>query len=584
MTAAPRRRRHDPLPPTGSGRVVPPGPSTIDLHTHTTRSDGVVAPAELVAAAADAGVRLLAMTDHDTLAGYREVVAGGAVPTGRDARSRRRDQRRRDRADLGLWEGELHILGFGVDPADEAFEAALAAQRGRRRERFERTVARLRELELPIDDQLARPVGLGRRRPRPADVARALIAAGHADERRGRLRPAISAGGSRATCRASGLGPVEAIAAIRAAGGLPVLAHFGEAPVAGRGRPRARRGRARRARGLLPLVRRRDGRRGRRGRRGARPRRDRRQRLPRRHEHVRRGACRAVGPAGGGRRIRAPAALGADAGRGVDDARRRLADTAMTDRSTPQPRPADARRSRRAVAGGRRVARPRPPTTASPSTCPRRGPCRVPRLDARLPDEPERLRGDGRTPPGRRLRGGADARGRRPRRHQHLRDPRGRRAEGHRPAGPARPAQGRQPGAARRPDRLLRPRAGPGRPPPSLSGRGPVPAPGRGARARRSARTGLGAGADRGDRARRRRSAGPSSAPRTAWPGPGPGGRRRGPSRAARRSPPGCRSSTAATRRAPTASSRSAAARSGAARSTRSSTRRARSRRPATAR
>ena len=48
MTAAPRRRRHDPLAPTGSGRVEPPAPSTIDLHTHTTRSDGVVAPAELV--------------------------------------------------------------------------------------------------------------------------------------------------------------------------------------------------------------------------------------------------------------------------------------------------------------------------------------------------------------------------------------------------------------------------------------------------------------------------------------------------------------------------------------------------------
>ena len=57
--------------------------------------------------------------------------------------------------DLGLWEGELHILGFGMDPADEAFEAALAAQRGARRERFERTVARLRELGLPIDDHVA---------------------------------------------------------------------------------------------------------------------------------------------------------------------------------------------------------------------------------------------------------------------------------------------------------------------------------------------------------------------------------------------------------------------------------------------
>ena len=52
--------------------VVPPAPSTIDLHTHTARSDGLLEPAALVAAAAAAGVRLLAITDHDTLAGVRE--------------------------------------------------------------------------------------------------------------------------------------------------------------------------------------------------------------------------------------------------------------------------------------------------------------------------------------------------------------------------------------------------------------------------------------------------------------------------------------------------------------------------------
>src|SRR5918995_4143765 len=70
VTAGPRRRRHDPLAPAGSGRVEPPQPSSVDLHTHTTRSDGVVSPADLLRDVADAGVRLLALTDHDTLAGY----------------------------------------------------------------------------------------------------------------------------------------------------------------------------------------------------------------------------------------------------------------------------------------------------------------------------------------------------------------------------------------------------------------------------------------------------------------------------------------------------------------------------------
>src|SRR5256885_13516849 len=54
--------------------VHPPSPSTIDLHAHTFRSDGVLPPSPLVRDAAAAGVRLLAITDHDTLAGYRDLL------------------------------------------------------------------------------------------------------------------------------------------------------------------------------------------------------------------------------------------------------------------------------------------------------------------------------------------------------------------------------------------------------------------------------------------------------------------------------------------------------------------------------
>ena len=66
-------RRHAPAPATGA--VVPPSPSTVDLHAHTTRSDGVLEPAALIAAAFAAGVRTFSLTDHDTLAGYRDVTA-----------------------------------------------------------------------------------------------------------------------------------------------------------------------------------------------------------------------------------------------------------------------------------------------------------------------------------------------------------------------------------------------------------------------------------------------------------------------------------------------------------------------------
>ena len=442
VTAAPRRRRHDPLAPTGSGRVEPPGPSTIDLHTHTTRSDGVVAPATLVESAAAVGVRLLALTDHDTLAGYREVIAAGAVPAGLTLIPGVEINAIVTR-DLGLWEGELHILGFGMDPDDEAFEATLAAQRRRRRERFEKTVAQLRDLDLSIDDHILDVSGsdddaLGR-----PTVARALIAAGYATTVEDAFRRLLGWGMPGYVPR-SGLGPVEAIEAIRAAGGLPALAHFSEAPAQGRCRQGARGRRPGRAGGLLPLVRHGHGLRGRRGRGGARSRPDRRQRLPRRHEHLRRGPRRAVGPARGGRRHpgrRARCRLARSHDRTID----------------AQPHAADARD--RAGRATQRAAPPDRPRRRPSRRVPARSadPAALPRLDARLPDEPERFGGDGRAPADRRLRGSALARDRRPRRHQHLRDPRGRRAEGDRPDGPARPAQDGQPGDARGADRLLGP-------------------------------------------------------------------------------------------------------------------------------
>src|SRR2546426_9028174 len=63
-----------------ASRFVPPTPATLDLHTHTLRSDGLLTPAELVEAAATAGVRPLSITHHDPLAGVPELRRGGAVP------------------------------------------------------------------------------------------------------------------------------------------------------------------------------------------------------------------------------------------------------------------------------------------------------------------------------------------------------------------------------------------------------------------------------------------------------------------------------------------------------------------------
>ena len=152
--------------------------------------------------------------------------------------------------------------------------------------------------------------------------------------------------------------------------------------------------------------------------------------------------------------------------------------------------PCSTSTARRRAAAARDAER-RPPRRVPPRGA---GLPTLPRLDARLPDEPQRLRGDGRAAARRGLRRGAVDGGGGPRRDQHLRDPRGGRAEGHRPAGAARAAQGGEPGDARRHDRLRGPRAGPGRAPQAVPGGRPVPPARRGARARRPARARVGAG------------------------------------------------------------------------------------------
>ena len=212
------------------GRLVPPSPSSADFHAHTSRSDGLLAPIDLVSAAVAAGVRTLALTDHDTLAGYRELVAPGAppLPAGFDlVPGVEINATVSDAADLP--DGELHLIGLGVDPEAAAFEAVLDRQRGARRRRFERMLAKLREAGLPVDAQLedldrSDDESIGR-----PTIARALVRAGFARDVQDAF-DRIVGHGRPGYVRREAMGPVDALAAIRRAGGLPVLAHFATAP------------------------------------------------------------------------------------------------------------------------------------------------------------------------------------------------------------------------------------------------------------------------------------------------------------------------------------------------------------------
>jgi len=222
MTSA-EERHH-----AGASAFEPPGPSTIDLHTHTLRSDGLLSPSELVAAAAAAGVRLLAITDHDTLAGVREL-RRGTLPAGLELLPGIEINTVVEHRDH-VMEGEVHVLGLGVDPDDDALEAALARQRDARRLRFDRMVQKLRDQDVPIDAALeGLPAttdedALGRPR-----LARALIRCGYATSVEDAFRQHLSWGRPAYVPR-QGLGPREAIRAIRDAGGLASLAHYSEAP------------------------------------------------------------------------------------------------------------------------------------------------------------------------------------------------------------------------------------------------------------------------------------------------------------------------------------------------------------------
>ncbi len=208
--------------------MTTPARNRVDLHCHTARSDGVLAPRDLLAAMRQWGIALAAITDHDTLAGYRELRdAGEEAPYPRLLPGVEINSIAHDLPDL--WEGELHILGYGMGPDDAAFEAALATQRRRRAERAALIVERLRGLGMPVEEELAATMGPDVSSPGRPHIARALVAAGYAESVEDAMTRILARGAPGYVPR-QGLGPREAIDAIRSAGGIASLAHFREAP------------------------------------------------------------------------------------------------------------------------------------------------------------------------------------------------------------------------------------------------------------------------------------------------------------------------------------------------------------------
>ena len=194
------------------------GHSGVDLHAHTTASDGTLTPRELVQAAAQRGVRVLGVTDHDSTEGLRDAIDEAArhppltVVPGLEI-------------NCDVPGAEVHILGYYVDVEATWFQDFLREQRVERAARVHRIAARLAELGMPIDPAevlaLVKEGSAGR-----PHVAQVMVQRGYVSSMREAFDRYLHANGPANVPRRR-LAPADAVRLIRRARGVPVFAHPG---------------------------------------------------------------------------------------------------------------------------------------------------------------------------------------------------------------------------------------------------------------------------------------------------------------------------------------------------------------------
>ena len=187
----------------------------IDLHTHSTASDGTDTPAELVRKAAAAGLDVVALTDHDTTRGHAEALA--ALPQGLTLVTGAELSCRLD----GV---SMHLLAYLFDPEEPALLAERELVRDDRVPRAKGMIAKLNELGVPVTwEQVARIAGDGSvGRPH---VASALVELGVVDSVSDAFTPEWLADGGRAYVPKHETDPFEAVRLVKNAGGVAVFAH-----------------------------------------------------------------------------------------------------------------------------------------------------------------------------------------------------------------------------------------------------------------------------------------------------------------------------------------------------------------------
>jgi hypothetical protein len=191
----------------------------IDLHAHSNRSDGTDPPAVVMARAREAGLDVVALTDHDTVDGHE--AAAAALPPGLTLVPG---------AEVSCAVGgvSVHILGYLFDPTHAELAAELRLLRTDRSRRGEEMVARLRGLGADVTFERVLELAAGGAVGRP-HVARALVEAGVVPDVGAAFTDAWIGSAGRAYVDKYALDPFRAVSLINAAGGVAVFAHPGAA-------------------------------------------------------------------------------------------------------------------------------------------------------------------------------------------------------------------------------------------------------------------------------------------------------------------------------------------------------------------
>jgi 3',5'-nucleoside bisphosphate phosphatase len=200
-----------------------PGRPRIDLHTHSTASDGTDSPAAVMAAAAEAGLDVVALTDHDTTSGWDEAAAalpeGLALVRGAEFSCVAPGEPGDPRGDI-----PVHLLGYLFDPAHPAIVAEQTRLRGERDARLRRMTERMAAAGYPVDVDTVfalLPAGASAGRPH---LARALVGAGVVESVDEAFATLLYTGSPYYVEKVD-TPAATAVAMVRAAGGVAVFAH-----------------------------------------------------------------------------------------------------------------------------------------------------------------------------------------------------------------------------------------------------------------------------------------------------------------------------------------------------------------------